>query len=273
MLSYWVSVILGIVEGLTEFLPVSSTGHMILTQSLLGIPEENEMLKVFLIVIQLGAIMAIVVLYWKRILSLLGLKKDPDRAGKKKLNLVHILIGILPAGIFGLLLNDLVDTYLFNPRTVLMSLVAGGVLLILAEKSTTPGTAVELDDISYRQALYIGLYQIISVIWPGFSRSGATIAGGMLAGVSRGASADFTFIMAVPLMFAASGISILKSYEMFTLDLAGFFAVGFIVSFIVALLAVVTFIKLVSSMKLTCFAYYRFAVAALFALYFFVLKE
>ncbi|NOU92298.1 undecaprenyl-diphosphate phosphatase [Paenibacillus sp. LMG 31456] len=271
MLSYWISIVLGIVEGLTEFLPVSSTGHMILTQALLGIPEDNEMLKIFEIVIQLGAIMAIVVLYWNRILRLFGLKKDPTRVGKKKLNLIHILIGIVPAGVVGLLFNNVVDKYLFNPKMVVISLIAGGILLILAEKSNAPKTAVELDDITYRQAFYIGLYQILSVVWPGFSRSGATIAGGMLSGVTRGASADFTFIMAVPLMFAASGLSILKSHEMFTMDIAGFFAVGFIVSFIVALLAVVTFIKLVSSIKLTYFAYYRFVVATLFALYFFVL--
>ncbi|MCR8634611.1 undecaprenyl-diphosphate phosphatase [Paenibacillus radicis (ex Xue et al. 2023)] len=271
MLSYWISIVLGVVEGLTEFLPVSSTGHMILTQALLGIPEDNEMLKIFEIVIQLGAIMAIVVLYWNRILRLFGLKKDPARVGKKKLNLIHILIGIVPAGVVGLLLNKVVDKYLFNPKMVVISLVVGGILLIVAEKSRAPKTAVELDDITYRQAFYIGLYQILSVIWPGFSRSGATIAGGMLSGVTRGASADFTFIMAVPLMFAASGLSILKSYSMFTMDIAGFFAVGFIVSFIVALLAVVTFIKLVSSIKLTYFAYYRFAVAILFALYFFIL--
>jgi undecaprenyl-diphosphatase len=270
MLSYWVAIILGIVEGLTEFLPVSSTGHMILTQALLGIPDDNAMLKIFEIVIQLGAILAIVVLYWKRFLFLFGLKKNVQRTGKRKLNLLHIFIGILPAGIMGLLLNDLVDQYLFNPKTVLLSLVVGGVLLIIAEKSTTPKTAAELDDITYKQAFYIGLYQILSVIWPGFSRSGATIAGGMLVGTSRGAAADFTFIMAVPLMLAASGLSILKNLDLFSMDVFGFFVVGFLVSFVVALLAVVTFIKLVSTIKLTYFAYYRFAVAILFALYFFL---
>ncbi|PZE21444.1 undecaprenyl-diphosphate phosphatase [Paenibacillus xerothermodurans] len=268
MLDYIAAVIIGVVEGLTEFLPVSSTGHMILTQALLGIPEEDAMLKVFLVVIQLGAIMAIVVLYWKRLLRLFGLHKDPNRVGQRQLNLIHICIGILPAGVVGLLLNDFIDRYLFNPKTVLLSLVIGGIVLIIAEKSTTPITAKELDEISYRQAFYIGLYQILSVIWPGFSRSGATIAGGMLTGVSRAASADFTFIMAVPLMFAASGLSLLKSYEMFTTEVIGHFAVGFAVAFVVALLAVVTFIKLVQKMSLSIFAYYRFAVAALFALYF-----
>jgi undecaprenyl-diphosphatase len=271
-LNYWVSIIMGIVEGLTEFLPVSSTGHMILTQSLLGIPEEDAMMKTFEVVIQLGAIMAVVVLYWKRLLRLFGLSKNPERVGKSKLNLIHILIGILPAGIVGLLFNKIVEEHLFSPKTVMISLIVGGILFIVAEKSSARYTSKELDDITYKQALYIGLYQILSVIFPGFSRSGATIAGGMLSGVSRGASADFTFILAIPLMFAASGLTLLKSYHMFTPDVIGYFIVGFIVSFIVALLAVMTFIKFVQSTSLTYFAYYRFIVAALFAVYFFVLK-
>ncbi|MFE5318777.1 undecaprenyl-diphosphate phosphatase [Paenibacillus sp. NPDC056579] len=270
MLSYWVSIIMGIVEGLTEFLPVSSTGHLILTQALLGIPEDDAIMKTFEVVIQLGAILAVVVIYWNRILLLFGLKKDPARSGKNKLNLLHILIGILPAGIAGLLVNDWIEEHLFSPKTVILSLIVGGALLILAEKSDSKKTAQELDDITYRQAFYIGLYQILAVIWPGFSRSGATIAGGMLSGVSRGASADFTFILAIPLMFAASGLSLLKAYKLFTPDIIGFFITGFIVSFIVALLAVVTFIKLVSRMKLTYFAYYRFILAALFIIYLYI---
>jgi undecaprenyl-diphosphatase len=271
-LNYWVAIIMGIIEGLTEFLPVSSTGHMILAQSLLGISEDDKMMKTFEIVIQLGAIMAIVVLYWKRILRLFGLVRTPDRIGKNKLNLIHILIGILPAGIIGLLLNNIVDQYLFSPRTVIISLVVGGIMLIIAEKRTPRITARDLDDITYKQSLYIGLYQILSVVFPGFSRSGATIAGGMLSGVSRGASADFTFILAIPLMFAASGLSLVKSYHMFTTEVIGFFIVGFIVSFVVALLAVMTFIKFVQTTSLTYFAYYRFIVAALFAIYFFAIK-
>ncbi|KIL42404.1 UDP pyrophosphate phosphatase [Gordoniibacillus kamchatkensis] len=269
-LHYWVAVIIGIVEGLTEFLPVSSTGHMILTQALLRIPEDNEIMKTFEVVIQLGAILAVVVVYWKRILQLFGLAGRSAPAGKRKLNLLHILIGIIPAGLIGFLFNKTIEAKLFSPVTVVLSLVVGGVLLIVAEKLPGRRTADTMDDITYRQAFYIGLYQILAVVWPGFSRSGATIAGGMLSGVSRGASADFTFIMAIPLMFAATALSLLKKHDMFTPDVIGFFAVGFIVSFIVALLAVVTFIKLVSRLKLTYFAYYRFIVAALFVLYFWV---
>lgn len=270
MLSYWVSIIMGIVEGLTEFLPVSSTGHMILTQALLGIPEDDALMKTFEVVIQLGAILAVVVIYWNRILLLFGLKKDPSRAGKGKLNLIHILIGILPAGIVGLLLNHWIEEKLFSPKTVVLSLIVGGIMFIIAEKSLKKPTAENLDEITYRQAFYIGLYQILAVVWPGFSRSGATIAGGMLSGVSRGAAADFTFILAIPLMFAASALSLLKSYHLLTGDVIGFFVVGFIVSFIVALLAVVTFIKLVSRIPLTYFAYYRFALAIGFIIYIFM---
>ncbi|WP_240416250.1 undecaprenyl-diphosphate phosphatase [Paenibacillus periandrae] len=273
-LNYWVSILMGIVEGLTEFLPVSSTGHMILVQSLLGIPEEDTMMKIFEVVIQLGAIMAVVVLYWKRLLRLFGLKKNPVRTGKSSLNLIHILIGILPAGIMGLLLNKIVDKYLFSPKTVMISLVIGGILLIIGERRAAKygSKAKDLDDITYKQAFFIGLYQILAVVFPGFSRSGATIAGGMMNGVSRSASADFTFILAIPLMFAASGLVVIKSYHLFTADLIGYFIVGFIVSFIVALLAVMTFIKLVQNTSLSYFAYYRFAVAAIFAIYFFTMK-
>jgi undecaprenyl-diphosphatase len=273
-LNYWVSIVMGIVEGLTEFLPVSSTGHMILVQSLLGIPEEDTMMKIFEVVIQLGAIMAVVVLYWKRLLRLFGLKKNPIRVGKSNLNLIHILIGILPAGIMGLLLNKIVDKYLFSPKTVMISLVIGGILLIIGERRAAKygSQAKDLDDITYKQAFFIGLYQILAVVFPGFSRSGATIAGGMMNGVSRGASADFTFILAIPLMVAASGLVVIKSYHLFTADLIGYFIVGFIVSFIVALLAVMTFIKLVQNTSLSYFAYYRFAVAAIFAIYFFTMK-
>lgn len=267
MYDYWVAIIIGIVEGLTEFLPVSSTGHMILAQNLLNISDSDQMMKTFEIVIQFGAILAVVLIYWKRILSLFGLMNRPSQSqSSKKLNLIHILIGIVPAMLLAFIFKNFIQDYLFSPNTVLIGLVLGGILLIVAERKKDKPAATNLDEITYRQAFYIGLWQILS-LWPGFSRSGSTIAGGMLTGVNRAASADFTFIMAIPIMFAASGYSLLKSYKTFNSGDVGFFAVGFIVSFIVALLAVFTFIKLVQKMKLTYFAYYRFAVAIAFALY------
>ena len=267
MYDLWVAVIIGIVEGLTEFLPVSSTGHMILTEDLLRISESDPMMSTFTIVIQLGAILAVVLLYWKRILGLFGLIRRPSQSRTgTKLNLIHILLGITPAMGLAFFCKDFIEKHLFSPQTVLIGLVIGGILLLVAERQPTRGAVEDMDGMTYRQALFIGLWQILS-LWPGFSRSGSTIAGGMLAGVSRAASADFTFIMAIPIMFAASGYSLLKSYKNFTASDVEFFAVGFIVSFIVALLAVFSFIKLVQKMKLTYFAYYRFALAAIFALY------
>jgi undecaprenyl-diphosphatase len=269
MLHYWQAVIIGIIEGLTEFLPVSSTGHMILTQKLLNISEDNQMMKSFEIIIQLGAILAVLLIYWRRVLSLFGLAKIPAQGQNhngSKLNLLHILIGIVPVMILAFLLKDFIQNYLFAPTTVIIGLVLGGILMIVAEKQKDRPTAENLDQITYRQAFYIGLFQILS-LWPGFSRSGSTIAGGMLSGVNRAASANFTFIMAIPVMFAASGYTLLKSYKTLSSNDMGFFIIGFVVSFIVALIAVVSFIKFVSSMKLTYFAYYRFILAAVFALY------
>jgi undecaprenyl-diphosphatase len=269
MLHYWQAVIIGIIEGLTEFLPVSSTGHMILTQKLLNISEDNQMMKSFEIIIQLGAILAVLLIYWRRVLSLFGLAKIPAQGQNhngSKLNLLHILIGIIPVMILAFLLKDFIQNYLFSPTTVIIGLVLGGILMIVAEKQKDRPTAENLDQITYRQAFYIGLFQILS-LWPGFSRSGSTIAGGMLNGVNRAASANFTFIMAIPVMFAASGYTLLKSYKTLSSNDMGFFIIGFVVSFIVALIAVVSFIKFVSSMKLTYFAYYRFILAAVFALY------
>lgn len=267
MYDIWVAVIIGIVEGLTEFLPVSSTGHMILTQSLLRLSEEDEVLKTFMIVIQFGAILAVAVLYWRRILRLFGVRDrsrpSPPGGG---MNLLHIAIAIVPAMGLAYLLRDFIKGVLFAPSTVLIGLVLGGIFMIVAEKYQPRRTVEDMDELTYRQALFIGLAQILS-LWPGFSRSGSTIAGGMLAGASRKAAADFTFLIALPIMAAASGYEMLSSYRYLSAELFSFFAAGFIVSFVVALVAVATFIKLVGRLKLTYFAYYRFAVAALFLIY------
>lgn len=265
MLELWKAFIIGIVEGLTEFLPVSSTGHMILVGNMIGFTGEKA--DTFEIVIQLGAILSVVVLYWKRCLRLFGYrdKNAPVSPSGRSLNLLHILIGILPAGLIGFVLHDYVKM-LFRPETVLIGLVAGGIFMIIGEKQTPAETAPTMDDLTYRQCLYIGFAQILS-LWPGFSRSGSTIAAGMLTGASRGASADFTFLMAIPLMVAATGYDLYKNLDQFSSGDLLPFSVGFVVSFIVALMAVATFIKLVSRLKLTYFSYYRFAIAVLFLAY------
>ncbi|MFK7695972.1 undecaprenyl-diphosphate phosphatase [Paenibacillus sp. HJGM_3] len=263
MFDWWIALIIGIVEGLTEFLPVSSTGHMILAGHLLGF--EGDKAESFEVVIQLGAILAVAVIYWRRVLRLFGFKDAASRAKPKRINLIHIAISIVPALGLAFVLRDHIKL-LFSPETVVIGLVLGGIFMIIAEKQQPKITATDMDELTYKQVLYIGLAQILS-LWPGFSRSGSTIAGGMLAGASRAAAADFTFLIAIPVMCAASGYELLKNYDQFTSSDIGFFAIGFIVSFIVALLAVVTFIKLVGKLKLTYFAYYRFVLAAIVLLY------
>lgn len=262
----WIALINGIVEGLTEFLPVSSTGHLKLVDSLTGFGTDPRA-NTFDIVIQLGAILAVVVLYFKKVMRLIGIRIGQDNAVEgPKLNLLHIIIGCLPASVIGLIANNYIDKLLSIPEMVLIGLVIGGVYMIIAERYHPKIEANDVDQITYRQAFYIGVAQILS-LWPGFSRSGSTIAAGMLTGASRAAAADFTFIMAIPLMAAASGLSLLKNYKDFSAGDFGFLAIGFIVSFLVALVAVGTFIRVVGKLKLTVFAYYRFVLAGVFLIY------
>jgi undecaprenyl-diphosphatase len=258
-----IAIILGIVEGMTEFLPVSSTGHMILTAHLLGFTGEKA--KTFEIVIQLGSILAVVVLYWKRLLSLIGFG-DRKNGNSSQLNLLHIILAMLPAVIAGFLLHDAIKTYLFSPYTVVIGLVIGGFLMIFAEKKTNTVKANTLDELTYKQAFSIGLFQCLA-LWPGFSRSGATISGALLVGTNHKTAAEFSFIVAVPMMVAASGYDLLKSYQYLSISDLPMFVTGFLTAFIVALLAIVFFLKLLAKVKLTPFAYYRFLLAAIFWLF------
>lgn len=269
MFSLWVAFIIGVVEGLTEFLPVSSTGHMILVGNMLEFTGDKA--ETFEVVIQLGAILAVAIIYWRRVLRLLGWR-DPqapapasDSASARRLNLLHIGLAIVPALGLAFVFRDYIKL-LFMPETVVIGLIAGGIFMIIGEKQQPAITAGDMDQLTYRQSFFIGMAQCLS-LWPGFSRSGATIAGGMLAGASRAAAADFTFLIAIPVMCAATGYELLKNAGTMTAGDIGFLAVGFVVAFVVALLAVVTFIKLVGKLKLTYFSYYRFALAAIVLVY------
>lgn len=265
MQDYWIAAIQGIVEGLTEFLPVSSTGHLILTGYLLGFTGNKA--DTFEIIIQLGAIMAVFILYWGRIVRLLGWGRKGNSVASR-FNLFHVIIAIMPAMILGLVLRKFIKMYLFSPYTVLAGLVVGGIFMIYAEKRHHVITTNDIDKLTYQQALHIGMAQCLA-LWPGFSRSGATIAGGLLTGVNHKAAADFSFLIAIPMMIAASGYDLLKSYQDLSSTDVGFFVVGFVVSFIVAMLAIVSFLKLLGKVKLTPFAYYRFIVAAVFYVFIF----
>ncbi len=280
MLHWFDSIILGIVEGLTEFLPVSSTGHMILTNKLLGYEETPEQLKTFEIVIQFAAILAIALVYRRKILQVLGIGRKEavqglsvDSFPKRRLNLVHVILGIVPPLAIAFLFRDYIKEIGFHTAPVLWALVVGGIYMWITEAFYDSGkikrTAETMDDITYKQALIIGVLQCVSAIWPGFSRSGSTIAAGMLSGVSYRASADFSFFIAIPIMSAATGYEVLGNLDQFRsgeIDI-GFLLTGFIVSFFVAWIVVVAFLKVLQKIKLKYFAWYRFALAALFYLF------
>ncbi|EKK7730298.1 undecaprenyl-diphosphate phosphatase [Cronobacter sakazakii] len=262
MHSLLVAAILGIVEGLTEFLPVSSTGHMIIVGHLLGF--EGDTAKTFEVVIQLGSILAVVVMFWRRLFGLIGIHfGHPPHEGvsKGRLSLIHILLGMVPAVVLGLVFHDFIKS-LFNPINVMYALVVGGVLLIIAEvlKPKEP-KAPGLDDMTYRQAFFIGCFQCLA-LWPGFSRSGATISGGMLVGVSRYAASEFSFLLAVPMMMGATALDLYKSMGFLTMADLPMFAVGFVTAFVVALVAIKTFLHIIKRISFIPFAIYRFIVAA-----------
>lgn len=257
-----IAIIMGAVEGLTEFAPVSSTGHLILAGELLHFT--NDTAKTFDVIIQLGSIMAVVVLYWKRLWSLFGFYRNEPKSGPEHLNLLHIIIGGIPAGILGILLHDFIKKYLFSYQSVLVALVVGGILMIIAERITSQRPGMGTKELSYKQAFVIGLFQIFS-IWSGFSRSGSTIAGGLIAGVERKTAAEFSFILAVPMMIGASGIDFVKSLKFLHASDIPLFVTGFVAAFVVAMLAIVFFLKLLRRFTLVPFAIYRFILAAVFA--------
>ncbi len=269
------ALILGFVEGMTEFAPVSSTGHMIIvddmwlkTEEFLGQYPANT----FKIVVQLGSILAVVVVMWKRMLNLVGLYKidGQSKSVKGHFNLAHVIVGMLPATIIGFALKDFIDDHLFKVEHVIYALVAGAILMIIADKFASKKPKVDsLDKISYGLAFKVGLVQCLS-LWPGFSRSGATISGGVLFGMSHRVAADFTFIMAVPIMAGASLVSVLKNWDMLSMDYFGFYVVGFISSFIFALLSIKFFLALISKVKLMPFAIYRLVLAAVLAVIIFM---
>lgn len=262
------AIILGMVEGLTEFAPVSSTGHMIIVDDM-WLQSEQFLTKyvanTFKVVIQLGSILAVVVVFKDRFIEMLGLGKRGKQAIREQghLKLMHVIVGLIPAGVLGVLFEDTIDKHLFTTGTVLIGLVLGAILMIIADKFTKNKPMVQtVDQITYKQALTIGCIQCLS-LWPGFSRSGATISGGVLVGLSHRAAADFTFIMAVPIMAGASGISFLKNLEYFSLDALPFFIVGFLSAFVFALISIRFFLKLINKIKLVPFAIYRIVLAAL----------
>ena len=250
------AVILAIIEGITEFLPVSSTGHMILTSSFMGIAKD-DFTKLFTIVIQLGAILSVVILYWRRFLQSWDFYKK-------------LFVAFLPAVFLGLLLNKIIDQLLESPLTVAITLILGGIILLKIDDWYGQNTG---QDISYKNALKIGFYQTLAMI-PGVSRSGATIVGGMLQGLNRKTATEFSFFLAVPTMFGATAKKLWDYYQD-GLDLSAhqinLLIIGNVVAFIVAMIAIKTFINYVSQKGFKVFGYYRIIIGiVLLLIHFFV---
>lgn len=248
------AIIIAIVEGLTEFLPVSSTGHMILASALMGI-HEDEFVKSFEVVIQLGAILAVLAIYYKRFLVSFDIY-------------LKLFVAFLPTGVMGFLAYKTIKAYLFNPTTVSISLIAGGIVLILLDKWTAKKESryAEIEQIGYLDAFKIGVIQCLSMI-PGVSRSAATIFGGVYAGFNRVQAAEFSFLLAIPTMFAATGYDILKNHELFTADTAPIMALGALVAFVVAILAVKAFVSFLTRYGFKHFGWYRIIIGVLFLVY------
>jgi len=245
------SIVLGVVEGITEFLPISSTGHLILVSDWLGI-QSSDFTKTFEIFIQLGAILAVVALYWQQWFNWTLIKK--------------LIVAFVPTGLIGLALYKIVKTYLLgNTAVVLWSLLIGGLLMIFLEKSyhLRSGTVNQPADISYRHSFLIGLFQSLAII-PGVSRSAATILGGLSLGLKRETIVEFSFLLAVPTMVAASGLDLLNSGGSFSGSQIGLLSLGFVVSFVVALFSIRWLLKYIHQHNFVPFGIYRIVLALVF---------
>ena len=267
------AVVIGIVEGITEWLPVSSTGHMILLDEIVRLNVSPRFLEMFLVVIQLGAIMAVPVLFMDRLNPFAHRRDDTQRRaiwgiwGK-------VIVGAIPAAVIGFILDDLLDKYLYNYIVVAVALIVYGIAFIFVEKNRAEckNRIESIYEMSYKDSLKIGAFQTLSLI-PGTSRSGSTILGGMISGVSRQASAEFSFFMAIPIMLGASGLKIIKFLS------GGFIAsveeivillVGIVVSFLVSLVVIKFLLDFVKRHDFKIFGYYRIALGILVLIYFFV---
>jgi undecaprenyl-diphosphatase len=254
--------VMGIVEGITEFIPVSSTGHLIVIQNVLGLanagtdPAALAKENAFAIFIQLGAILAVIWLYWRKLLSLLlGWVTD----AKARWLIANIVIATIPAVVVGLPTADWIEAHFFRPVPVALAFVLGGVAILLIEGLCHRATVDSIDDIPWPRALGVGLVQILSILFPGTSRSGATIMGGLSLGLSRRAATEFSFFLAIPAMIGASAVKLHHvRHDLSSADVP-FFAVGFVVAFLAALPVVRWLVRYVSSHSFRLFAWYRIA--------------
>lgn len=257
-MTYLQAIILAIIEGLTEFLPVSSTGHIMMGSALLGLDLEDGFIQLFTVAIQLGTILSVVVLYFKRFFRSMNFY-------------FKLAVATLPAAVFGLLFNDQIESMLGNPAVVGISLIIGGVLLIFVDKWFKDGTEDNADSIPYATALKIGFFQCLAMI-PGVSRSAASIVGGMSQKLTRKAAAEFSFFLAVPTMVGATGKKLYDYFKVsgsLTGEQINLLIIGNVIGFVVALFAIKAFIDYLSNKGFKVFGYYRIVVGGLFLLFVF----
>ena len=276
MNDYMIAVILGIVEGFTEYLPVSSTGHMILVGDWLGF--DGPRASVFEVFIQLGAILSVLIIYKEKFIRMLYqyrcwnlFRRENWFRTDTGLTLAHVAAGIVPVMGIGYLAHHAIKTYLFSAGTVIIGLIIGGLFMLAAEKAHMQVRCKDVEKMTIVQAFLVGAFQMLA-LWPGFSRSGSTIAGGLFLGMSRKAAADFSFIIAVPVMIVACFYDLLKSLSYLSSNDLIMIAIGFVTAFIVAYVSVLWFLKFLNKSTLASFAYYRFVVAMVSFLHFFVLN-
>ena len=262
-------VILGVVEGITEWLPISSTGHMILVDEYLNLNVTNSFKEMFFVVIQLGAIFAVVILYFNRLFPFSF--KNKFSIKKETLTMWYkIIVACIPAGVIGILFDDKINALFYNYQTVAITLIVFGIFFILIEnynKGNIPKIK-SISEITYKTALIIGLFQLIAAIFPGTSRSGATILGALLIGVSRTVAAEFTFFLAVPVMLGASLLKLLKFGFNFTGSEISTLIIGMFVAFIVSILAIKFLMQYIKKHDFKVFGWYRIILGIIVLLYF-----
>ena len=261
-------IVFGVVEGFTEWLPISSTGHLILVENIVHLNVSEDFMNVFRVVIQLGAILAVLVLYFRRLNPF-----DPGKKPAQKRATWHlwfkIVISCLPAAVIGILFDDVLDKYLYNPYVVAAMLIIYGVIFIAFENHNQYAEArvKKVSQISYQTAFYIGLFQLLALV-PGTSRSGATILGAMMLGCSRTAASEFTFFLGIPVMFGASLLKLVKFGFHFTGTEAAILIVGMVSAFLVSVLAIKFLMGYIKKNDFTAFGYYRIILGVLVIGYF-----
>lgn len=264
------AILFGIVEGITEWLPVSSTGHMIILDELIKLNVSKEFLEVFLVVIQLGAILAVVMLYWNQLWPF-SLKKKEHFIRKDIFSMwFKVIAACIPAAVVGILFDDQINALFYNYRAVSVALILFGILFIVIENrnQTKKARVTGIAQITYRDAMLIGLFQLIAAIFPGTSRSGATILGGILIGLSRTTAAEFTFFLAVPVMAGASLLKIVKFGLFFSASEMMILLVGMAVSFVVSVLVIKLLMNYIRKHDFKIFGWYRIVLGILVILFF-----